>query len=364
MTDETAFLRTILDRPLDDAPRLVYADWLEECGDTARAEFIRVQVELAQLPADDPRRSELAARERELLHRHERDWVAALGDWVREWRFSRGLIEYVRVQAADFVDRGGVLLEKAAVWHARLCDATNRIAAVADSPVLPRLRALDLGFNSLTAERLEPLFRSPAVANLESLDLGRNDQLRDAGAAALAAAPFLRGLRTLRLYRCGLSGAGAASLFAGRWPNLVELDLENNHRVGPAGAAAIARSRAARRLRRLHLQVNGVGGEGAQSLANSRHLANLTVLNLFGNRIGDDGAAALANSPALAALEDLDLGSNNIGTAGARALASSRHLADLRRLNLNGNKLSRTDVRMLQRRFGGQVVCIAVAATG
>ncbi len=45
--DEDAFLRTILDAPKDDAPLLVYADWLEERGDdlsAAKAEFLRLTV--------------------------------------------------------------------------------------------------------------------------------------------------------------------------------------------------------------------------------------------------------------------------------------------------------------------------------
>ncbi|MBY0230983.1 MAG: TIGR02996 domain-containing protein, partial [Gemmataceae bacterium] len=38
-----AFLEAILADPHDDAHRLVYADWLEENGDEARARFIRLQ---------------------------------------------------------------------------------------------------------------------------------------------------------------------------------------------------------------------------------------------------------------------------------------------------------------------------------
>jgi uncharacterized protein (TIGR02996 family) len=47
VTDQAALLRAILEAPADDAPRLVYADWLEENGEHERAEFIRVQAELA-----------------------------------------------------------------------------------------------------------------------------------------------------------------------------------------------------------------------------------------------------------------------------------------------------------------------------
>src|SRR5262249_41365819 len=42
-------LNAILRQPEDDVVRLVYADWLEENGAPARAEFIRVQCRLATL---------------------------------------------------------------------------------------------------------------------------------------------------------------------------------------------------------------------------------------------------------------------------------------------------------------------------
>jgi uncharacterized protein (TIGR02996 family) len=41
-------LAAVLDSPSDDAPRLVYADWLDEHGQADRAEFIRLQCEMAR----------------------------------------------------------------------------------------------------------------------------------------------------------------------------------------------------------------------------------------------------------------------------------------------------------------------------
>ena len=38
-----AFLGDIIENIDDDTPRLVFADWLEDNGDEARAEFIRLQ---------------------------------------------------------------------------------------------------------------------------------------------------------------------------------------------------------------------------------------------------------------------------------------------------------------------------------
>lgn len=47
MTDGDALRAAILDNPDDDTPRLVYADWLDEAGQSDYAEFIRVQIELS-----------------------------------------------------------------------------------------------------------------------------------------------------------------------------------------------------------------------------------------------------------------------------------------------------------------------------
>jgi uncharacterized protein (TIGR02996 family) len=46
---EAGFVEAIVTRRGDDAPRLIFADWLEEHGAAERAEFIRVQCELARL---------------------------------------------------------------------------------------------------------------------------------------------------------------------------------------------------------------------------------------------------------------------------------------------------------------------------
>jgi uncharacterized protein (TIGR02996 family) len=64
MSPEEGFLLEIRAAPEDDCPRLVYADWLEEHGQSERSEFIRVQCRLARLPDDHPDREGLQDRER------------------------------------------------------------------------------------------------------------------------------------------------------------------------------------------------------------------------------------------------------------------------------------------------------------
>jgi len=58
MSNGTALLDAIRAAPDDDAPRLVYADWLDEHGQPERAEFIRVQCELARQESPALRRRE------------------------------------------------------------------------------------------------------------------------------------------------------------------------------------------------------------------------------------------------------------------------------------------------------------------
>jgi uncharacterized protein (TIGR02996 family) len=43
MTYAESFLKDIFDHPNDDAPRLIFADWLEEQGRVEEARFLRTQ---------------------------------------------------------------------------------------------------------------------------------------------------------------------------------------------------------------------------------------------------------------------------------------------------------------------------------
>ena len=80
MSDETAFLNAILANPKDDAPRLVYADWLDERGDeraAQKAEFLRITCRLMTVPAG-PRHSLFVARLREKAAGLDLEWLAVV----------------------------------------------------------------------------------------------------------------------------------------------------------------------------------------------------------------------------------------------------------------------------------------------
>jgi uncharacterized protein (TIGR02996 family) len=114
MTFHEGFFRALQEEPEDDAVRLVYADFLEEHGDeaaTARAELIRVQVELAALAPLSRRAAVLTAQQNELLARWERIWLGDWADVLGGWAFRRGFVEAVRADASVFLDN-------AAAWFA------------------------------------------------------------------------------------------------------------------------------------------------------------------------------------------------------------------------------------------------------
>src|SRR5688500_3802818 len=99
---EQPFLEAIRHDPDDDIPRLIYADWLEERGNP-RGELVRIQCELARLPAADERRPALQSRELLLLNQHAKGWAGPLRAWVSRWEFHRGMIETVRLPAERFL---------------------------------------------------------------------------------------------------------------------------------------------------------------------------------------------------------------------------------------------------------------------
>ena len=80
MSDESDFLRMLLDNPADDNTRMVYADWLDDLGDPesrAKAHFLRVSVRLTgpiQRVGWRARRQELRALAQELPE----EWLAVV----------------------------------------------------------------------------------------------------------------------------------------------------------------------------------------------------------------------------------------------------------------------------------------------
>jgi len=88
MSEADALIAAIRQAPDDDAPRLIYADWLDEHGQPERAEFIRVQIGLSRKPS-----RKFRAREAALLKKH---YTILVGEFALpgfRFGFNRGFID-------------------------------------------------------------------------------------------------------------------------------------------------------------------------------------------------------------------------------------------------------------------------------
>src|SRR4051812_22569331 len=115
LSQDGAFLEDICAHAEDDAPRLVYADWLEENGQAHRAEFIRLQCRLATMSEDDPERSDLQDREWELATVYRDEWRKELPAWARKepFAFRRGFVGRLSMTATPFLKHGEALFRVA-----------------------------------------------------------------------------------------------------------------------------------------------------------------------------------------------------------------------------------------------------------
>jgi uncharacterized protein (TIGR02996 family) len=80
MSDEDSFLRAILANPADDAPRLIYADWLDEKGDRAserKAAYLRDTTALMTVRAT-PQQTMIEERLRAAAARIDSRWLAVV----------------------------------------------------------------------------------------------------------------------------------------------------------------------------------------------------------------------------------------------------------------------------------------------
>ncbi len=383
MTDGAALLAAIAAHPVEDVPRLAYADWLTENGRPEEGEFIRVQCRLASLALDDPEQHLLRLREHELGL-----WLAA------------------HIPPLHWKLRGGLSIDSGSNWwqqlhrgfpreielkgSSRARGTFARAAAVALKKLFARIPARWLKIGAVSPGQLADLLREPIIEQLDQLSVWSvtaSDEQADEMGRVLANSTNLKNLRGLFLgFAVGESGlealakasfpqlhafsfdasrVNAASLRTlGQSPwfrHLQELTI-NEHLSEHAFLAALAlepfsrlqaltlreqtfsvstwdsfaRTKAFPALLRLDLaQCNLARGRMA-AIASAKGFS-LAFLNLDRCAIGNEGATAIARASWTGSLQSLELQQNRISTAGVKALAESPKLANLRRLNLSAN---------------------------
>lgn len=149
LAERAGLLADILANPEDDTPRLIYADWLEDGGEPAKAEFIRVQVEMATFLATldnkhmfNRRWQQLSrcqqALEAEIGHDLGKEVATALnlpfpedslftaceGDKrdVISWKWRRGFVESVKLPLTYWLNRGPALVRLQPLTRVEISD--------------------------------------------------------------------------------------------------------------------------------------------------------------------------------------------------------------------------------------------------
>ncbi len=218
MNDEEALLAAICARPEEDTPRLAFADYLQELGGNvhnAWAYLIRAQVRLARDSGDDLAPTGQRVRQLNAPYWHSQ-WFARLGIPV-EGRLNWG----------DWA-RGFPVGVTASPESLRL--AWPRIAQ--------SIPFTTLGLTGTTEADVRDLTLQPELARVRELHLNTDynqPALAEFAFQSLAACPFLRGLRRLRISSGVLSDTTATAVLDS--PHLTGLQVLRvaswpNQRVG------------------------------------------------------------------------------------------------------------------------------------
>lgn len=209
MNEREAFIRGIAANLYDDAPRLAFADWLDEHGEHDRAEFIRVQCELEPIrdQYEIPRAAELHTREKQLAK-----YAVWLGDMPKDWgAWNVGISVEFRRGFPDLL----ALSAKYSLEHAAAIRALH-----------PTIRRSVIYCLDGWGERLAACAALRGLAELELACWYSDDDMK-----ALAASPHLADLQVLVLWLGrrvdGTTDAKLCQLAvrAKAWPKLRELVL-------------------------------------------------------------------------------------------------------------------------------------------
>jgi uncharacterized protein (TIGR02996 family) len=353
------FLRHIVANIEDSVPRLVFADWLDEQNQPDRAEFIRVQVERARLPAWDRAQVRLRLREQRLLAHYSEKWLAEFPtiDGAKWEGFRRGVV--AEVAFASF---------EAMRAHAHECRAVAPVEAITvrwprereprtGGPPIAELRELVLTGRPSNETEVARLAESPQLATLQSLTI---HHIWPAGLARLLASPHLSGLKSLRLPLNTLGNIGLRDLTRARTlTHLESLDLSARHAAGryhdgPAmradGIEALANWPALATVRTLRLDGNEIGRDGLRALARSRYTAGLKELYLPSSRIEGHMLAELREAAPTLRLDVFNLSENMLRVVGCEYLATLPCFRELKDLHIGRCEIRLDEMQLLARK--------------
>jgi len=328
MSTETALLRAIRDMPDEDTPRLMYADYLDEEGFSARAEFIRVQIALARLPPHDPQRAPLEDREHELLAEHECSWLGISPDdmdELTEWEFSRGFLHEVTASPFFMRGPGAELCASHPIRRWRVMGGQDNMEAdlrdASQRGWFSRLNAIDLAGWFETIGQLSTFFSRAEFPLLQELGLTHREGVQHLP-EILAHASFRNQLKVLH---CGGSMYGEG----GR--------LDANALVRALDGKCC--------LKELSVPFTLMMADDLRDLLRGECCRELNSLAVRDNEIAPDAWDAFRR--ARCRLHELDISHTPLGAISLDRLLGCASLSELRSLHMNGCGSAMTNLRAL-----------------
>jgi uncharacterized protein (TIGR02996 family) len=394
-----AFLRAIRAAPDDDLPRLVFADYLDETGDPARAEFIRVQCELATLPDHDPRRRALEDREHDLLNEHEPEWCETEPSWAQEWDWRRGFIDEISGYGSPLANIEPQFIGYHPVTSVRwtyLGDFALPIDWI-QAPWVPTVRSLSVANTWCIVDELATFLNRADPPNLTTLDFSGNvgignvcDLLRHNGLRDRIQSLLFGGmsrfppeippgdpvdpadlcttldrapLQHLACFDSGLTSDGLRTLLSAPFAaTLKHLDISDNP-IAPDAYRAFEQAHRSMRLKRLDVSGTPLAGISLEPLLHARSLESLTRLEMNGCGSARRNMEVLAGSPFWAQADHLRAHSGTIPASTFEPLAHSQGPPTLRLLDLADNYLRTSGVRLLcESPWVGSLTWLALSA--
>jgi uncharacterized protein (TIGR02996 family) len=378
MTEREMLLAAITSEPDDDTPRLVYADWLQENGESDRAEYIRIRCRLAHLKAGTPEAKRLQGRSVKLSD----TLFSHLSRLPLRLYYHRGFISSVTAGLVDFRDHIAKLGDDAPAFEwAYYPDERDEEEFYGDNDA-------DAGFRR-EIKAMGEIAKLPALRRCVSLELST---LGVYPGEKLLASPHFVNVRRVNVP--GSEAGPALHKLAGRtFKNLRWLNASgSNSARGVAKLREFTGSSHLKNLEYLDFSSNRVYGDDLWNLTEGCKLAKLRYLSLahdefqdfdvsyllcwwpvaheipalkeldlsysFGNfmdlskAVDEPEEGEEPSPPLICQLEKLWLCGNEIDDAGAKLIASFPQKLNLTLLDLRDNPIGPTGQRALRKRFG------------
>ncbi|MCI0461410.1 MAG: TIGR02996 domain-containing protein [Gemmataceae bacterium] len=344
MTDGETLLQAVETAPDDDAPRLVYADWLEEHGDPARAEFIRIECALEGMPLDAPERPAMEDRRDDLLAEHEERWLGPPPASLLEWTWRRGFVDSLTLLDEVSLEPCAALLDRHLVREATFrCDGRTALT-LTWSARHARLARVGLHVHE---EEGGPFFAGlqgvEEFPPITGLTFSSNYPIHPADMAALERLPFSASLKQLAVIQYVTAEQLTRLVSAPSLAGLTALLVSDYRPLSASDLAPLTAHRHAERWTELGLGT--VTAEGVRTLARCDRLRRLR----FGWHDNRLPAPPLDLPPELTELYVTDWAGANSSLL--RALAQARGLEQLQKLTVSfwrrGARLARPNLEAL-----------------